>query len=89
MTWTSSLFEGKQVLVAGGTSGIGAATASGFARLGAEVLAVGLPAQDADGGPSADVRVQESDLTDASAAEALIASLSDSGRADRVCRHQP
>ena len=28
MTWTSSLFDGKQVLVAGGTSGIGAATAT-------------------------------------------------------------
>ena len=76
MTWTSSLFEGKRVLVAGGTSGIGAATASGFASLGAEVLAVGLPAPDPDGGPSPDVRVQERDLTDAGAARG----------ADRVSR---
>ena len=75
MTWTSSLFEGKQVLVAGGTSGIGAATASGFASLGAEVLAVGLAAPDPDGGPSPDVRVHERDLTDADAARALVASL--------------
>ena len=36
MTWTPRLFDGKQVLVAGGTSGIGAATATRFAELGAE-----------------------------------------------------
>ena len=76
MTWTSSLFEGKQVLVAGGTSGIGAATASAFAGLGAEVVAAGLPAQDADGGPTPDVRIHEGDLTDAGTAEAVVASLS-------------
>ena len=75
MTWTPRLFDGKQVLVAGGTSGIGAATATRFADLGADVLAVGLPAGDGDAGPSDDVRVQEGDLTDASFVESLVASL--------------
>lgn len=75
MTWTPRLFDGKQVLVAGGTSGIGAATATRFADLGADVLAVGLPAGDGDAGPSEDVRIREGDLTDASFVGSLVASL--------------
>src|SRR5689334_928227 len=75
MTWTSGLFEDKHVLVAGGTSGIGAATATRFAALGATVLAVGLPVGDADEGPSEDVQVSEADLTDRTAAGSIVASL--------------
>jgi NAD(P)-dependent dehydrogenase (short-subunit alcohol dehydrogenase family) len=36
-------FSGRKVLVSGGTSGIGAALAAGFAGAGAEVVAAGLP----------------------------------------------
>ena len=75
MTWIPHLFEGNKVLVAGGTSGIGAATASRFAELGAEVLAVGLPSRDLEGGPTDDVRMWEADLTDAGVAKSVIASL--------------
>jgi NAD(P)-dependent dehydrogenase (short-subunit alcohol dehydrogenase family) len=74
MTWAARLFEGKQVLVAGGTSGIGAATATRFAELGADVLAVGLRSRDVDEGPSEAVRVQEADITDGGVVESLIAS---------------
>lgn len=75
MTWTPDLFAGKRLLVAGGTSGIGAATASQFAALGAEVLAAGLPVRDVDATPTREVEVREGDLTDVGFAEALIASL--------------
>jgi NAD(P)-dependent dehydrogenase (short-subunit alcohol dehydrogenase family) len=75
MSWSPRLFDGKQVLVAGGTSGIGAATASRFAELGADVVAVGLPSQDVDGGPSDAVRMLEADVTDAGVVGSLIASL--------------
>jgi len=75
MTWAEGLFEGTQVLVAGGTSGIGAATATQFAALGANVLAVGLPVRDVEGGPSAEVQVREADLTDATVAESVVDSL--------------
>ena len=76
MTWAARLFEGKHVLVAGGTSGIGAATATRFAELGADVLAVGLLSPDVDGGPSDAVQVREADVTDAGVVESLIADLS-------------
>jgi len=39
-------FSGRKVLVSGGTSGIGAALAAGFAGAGAEVVAAGLPGQN-------------------------------------------
>ena len=75
MTWIPQLFEGKTVLVTGGTSGIGAATASRFAELGADVLAVGLPSRDVEGGTTDDVRMWEADLTEAGVAKSVIASL--------------
>lgn len=43
-TFRPDLFAGRQVVVTGGTSGIGAAVAHGFTALGADVLAVGLNA---------------------------------------------
>src|SRR5690242_458114 len=44
MTWQPDLFANKVVVVTGGTSGIGAATALRFADLGARVHAMGLSA---------------------------------------------
>ena len=40
-SFAPGLFEGRQVLVSGGSSGIGIALARGFSRLGAAVLATG------------------------------------------------
>ncbi|WP_202805612.1 SDR family NAD(P)-dependent oxidoreductase [Actinopolymorpha alba] len=52
----AKLFEGRVVLVVGGTGGIGGAVAEEFGRLGARVIAAGLPT----GTPSAgDTRVAE------------------------------
>lgn len=44
------LFDGRRVLVTGGTSGIGAAIAARFAFLGADVVAAGLPVATPAGG---------------------------------------
>jgi NAD(P)-dependent dehydrogenase (short-subunit alcohol dehydrogenase family) len=40
-SFRSGLFGGKQVLISGGSSGIGLAVAEGFARAGAGVIATG------------------------------------------------
>ncbi len=45
-TFRSDLFAGRQVLVAGGTSGIGAAIAAAFARCGAAVTITGATAAE-------------------------------------------
>lgn len=45
-TFAAGLFEGRTVLVVGGTSGIGAAVARTFHFLGAAVIAAGLPGED-------------------------------------------
>lgn len=53
MTYSSGLFQGRTVIVTGGTTGIGAATASRFAELGADVTVCGLNAEQAPDGVSA------------------------------------
>ena len=46
MHWARSFFDGKQVLVSGGTSGIGNALAQAFASAGAQVVATGATKQE-------------------------------------------
>ena len=53
-TFAPGLFAGRQVLVTGGTSGIGAAIAGGFAALGAAVTATGATAGEVEAAAPAD-----------------------------------
>lgn len=69
MTYQDTLFEGASVIVLGGTSGIGAATALAFAELGADVIAAGLCANGNDAPSHARAQVLELDVTDSSALE--------------------
>ncbi len=71
----ADLFAGQTVLVTGGTSGIGAATASLFHSLGADVVAAGLAADDAPFEPAERLRLLELDVTDEAASAAAIAAL--------------
>ena len=73
------LFEGRQVMVSGGTSGIGAAICEAFAALGADVLATGVTEAEiaaAKNRPELGrVRFATLDVRDRSAVEALVADL--------------
>jgi len=71
------LFAGRQVLVTGGSSGIGAAVALAFARLGAEVVATGATEAEVStaraGG--AGVRFERLDVRDGGAVAAMVGGL--------------
>ncbi|PZG36663.1 2-deoxy-D-gluconate 3-dehydrogenase [Spongiactinospora gelatinilytica] len=68
------VLAGRNAVVTGGTSGIGSATATLLAGLGARVLAIGLPARDESGPPAHErVRVVEQDVTDREALARLLA----------------
>ena len=69
MTYQSGLFEGRTVIVTGGTTGIGAATAARFAALGADVTVCGLNASEAPEG----VTSREVNVLEAGALEAFFA----------------
>lgn len=78
MTFQAELFAGQQVVVTGGTSGIGAATALAFAELGAQVLAIGLAAAGPHAPHHRGIQCQELDITDSAALTRLF------GRLDRL-----
>ncbi|WP_217428303.1 SDR family NAD(P)-dependent oxidoreductase [Microlunatus speluncae] len=68
-TFRPDLFQGRTVLVVGGTGGIGGAVADQFGRLGARVIAAGLPGPGP--GPAA-AEVVELDLSRPDELEQLI-----------------
>ena len=72
-------FSGRKVLVTGGTSGIGAATAVAFRRAGAAVVACGLTDQEiaaARARPDFEgIELRQLDVTDRAAVDALVGSL--------------
>jgi len=72
-------FSGRKVLVTGGTSGIGAATAVAFRRAGAAVVACGLTDQEiAAARAQTDfegIELRQLDVTDRAAVDALVGSL--------------
>lgn len=72
-------FSGRKVLVTGGTSGIGAATAVAFRRAGAAVVACGLTDQEiaaACARPDFEgIELHQLDVTDRAAVDALVGSL--------------
>ncbi|UVM36075.1 SDR family oxidoreductase [Pseudomonas sp. B21-017] len=74
-TYISDLFKGKVVLVSGGTSGIGQSTAEFFARHGAQVVAIGLGADETNVTPGVDLDLREVNVTDDAALKKVIESL--------------
>jgi NAD(P)-dependent dehydrogenase (short-subunit alcohol dehydrogenase family) len=66
-------FQGKYVLVTGGTSGIGRAIAQAFSHSGANVVCVGLASEEILPAP---IRTEVLDITDTKAVDRMIGSLS-------------
>jgi 2-dehydro-3-deoxy-D-gluconate 5-dehydrogenase len=67
-------FQGKRVLVTGGTSGIGNAIAKAFSAAGADVIALGLASEE---GLPAPIETRILDITDAAAVDMLISQISE------------
>ena len=67
-------FHGRQVLVTGGTSGIGLAIAQAFSQAGASVISLGLASEES---LPASVRTEILDITDTEAVDKLVSSLSE------------
>jgi len=72
-------YSGRQVLVTGGTSGIGAATAIAFRRAGAQVIACGLTEQElsaARARPEFEgIELRQLDVADRAAVDSLVGGL--------------
>ncbi|MEM7567807.1 MAG: SDR family oxidoreductase [Pseudomonadota bacterium] len=75
--WPTGCFEGAGVLVAGGTSGIGAAIAQAFASEGARVVATGVTPAEVEAARAAmpGVEAQVLDVRDADAVRTLVEGL--------------
>jgi len=70
--WSRAFFEGRQVLVTGGSSGIGLALAEGFAAAGANVIATAATDAEVAAAPArAGIAYAELDVRDEAAIEAL------------------
>ena len=76
--WPGEFFKDHQVLVTGGTSGIGAAIAKAFAGEGARVIATGATAEEVAKAKVAipDIAAEVLDVRDGPAIQSLIAKLS-------------
>ncbi|MDE2606849.1 MAG: SDR family oxidoreductase [Burkholderiales bacterium] len=78
-TFPSGLFAGRQVLVAGGSSGIGAGIAAAFLRAGAQVQVTGATAADVQGAADDEAlrgaAVAQLDVRDEGAVQACIDTL--------------
>lgn len=72
MTFQSDLLSGKVALVTGATTGIGAAVATGLARLGARVVAVGLGAAQFQASEGLAVSALELDVCNEAGVRSLI-----------------
>ncbi|MCO5161255.1 MAG: SDR family oxidoreductase [Mesorhizobium sp.] len=72
MTFSTTLFAGRRVIVIGGTSGIGAGAAEAFSALGAETHVAGLNA-DLPGTPVAAASRRELDVRSSAALEDYLA----------------
>lgn len=75
--WPNGCFEGRQVLITGGTSGIGAAIAAGFLAEGARVMVTGVSEAEAEQARIVmpDISAVALDVRDSAAVTALIAGL--------------
>jgi NAD(P)-dependent dehydrogenase (short-subunit alcohol dehydrogenase family) len=73
--WPVGCFEGARVVVSGGTSGIGAAIARGFAEAGAKVLATGGTEEEVAEAESPGLEARALDVTDGAAVAAMIGGL--------------
>ena len=72
MSFQAGLFKEKTAVVTGGTQGLGRGVAEALARLGARVIAVGLPSAEP---PPAGVEVATLDVTQAEDVAAFAATL--------------